>query len=123
MDGWRWRRETRAVRFTPTELTPAELELQAEVRDFLAAEMPRGSYEPALGMGADHDKEFSKKLAAKGWVGMALPKRYGGHDRSAVDRFIVVEELLALGCADRLPLGGRPPDRLGHQQIRHRRTT
>ncbi|MDA3038992.1 MAG: acyl-CoA dehydrogenase family protein [Actinomycetota bacterium] len=86
------------MRFTPTELTPAELELQAEVRDFLAAELPRGTYEPALGMGADHDKEFSKKLAAKGWVGMALPKRYGGHDRSAVDRFIVVEELLRSGA-------------------------
>ncbi len=86
------------MRFTPTELTPAELGLQAEVRDFLATELPKGSYEPALGMGANHNKEFSKKLAAKGWVGMALPQRYGGHDRSAVDRFIVVEELLRSGA-------------------------
>ena len=84
--------------FSPTELTPAELELQAEVRDFLATELPRGSYDPALGMGAGNDKEFSKKMAAKGWLGMALPKQYGGHDRSAVDRFVVVEELLRSGA-------------------------
>ncbi len=49
-------------------------------------------------MGAPNDKEFSKKMAAKGWLGMALPKQYGGHDRSAVDRFIVVEELLRSGA-------------------------
>ncbi len=84
--------------FRPTELTPAELDLQAEVRNFLAAELPRGSYEPALGMGAGHDKAFSKKMAAKGWLGMALPKAYGGHDRSSVDRFVVVEELLRSGA-------------------------
>ena len=29
---------------------------------------------------------------------MALPRQYGGHDRSAVDRFIVVEELLRWGA-------------------------
>jgi alkylation response protein AidB-like acyl-CoA dehydrogenase len=86
------------VRFAPTELTPAELELQRDVRAFLAEELPKGTYEPALGMGAGKDKDFSKKLAARGWIGMALPERYGGHDRSAVDRFIVVEELLRSGA-------------------------
>ena len=49
-------------------------------------------------MGAGSDREFSRKLAAQGWLGMALPKRYGGHDRTAVDRFIVVEELLRHGA-------------------------
>ncbi len=86
------------MRFAPTELTAAELDLQAEVRDFLATELPPGTYDRALGMGAGKDKEFSKKLAAKGWVGMALPTRYGGHDRTAVDRFVVVEELLSHGA-------------------------
>ncbi len=86
------------MRFAPTELTADELRLQADVRAFLAAELPPGSYERALGMGAGKDKEFSKKLAAKGWLGMALPKKYGGHDRTAVDRFVVVEELLRHGA-------------------------
>ena len=86
------------MRFAPTELTADELALQAEVRQFLADELPPGTYERALGMGAGKDKEFSKKLAARGWVGMALPTRYGGHDRTAVDRFVVVEELLRHGA-------------------------
>ncbi|MGI9613591.1 MAG: acyl-CoA dehydrogenase family protein [Acidimicrobiales bacterium] len=86
------------MNFAPTELTDPELELQAEVRQFLADELPPGSYPRALGMGAGNDKEFSKKLAERGWLGMALPTRYGGHDRSAVDRFIVVEELLSHGA-------------------------
>lgn len=86
------------MNFAPTELTEEELALQAEVRQFLADELPPGSYPRALGMGAGNDEDFSKKLAARGWVGMALPTRYGGHDRSAVDRFIVVEELLSHGA-------------------------
>jgi alkylation response protein AidB-like acyl-CoA dehydrogenase len=86
------------VRFEPVELTGAELSLQCEVRDFLAAELPAGSFQPGLGMGAERDREFSRKLAARGWVGMALPKRYGGGERSAVDRFLVVEEMLRWGA-------------------------
>lgn len=86
------------MKFQPTELTADERRLQSDVRQFLATELPPGSYERALGMGAGNDKAFSKKLAAKGWVGMALPKAYGGHDRTAVDRFVVVEELLRHGA-------------------------
>ena len=86
------------MRFKPTQLTDSERELQSEIRAFLAEELPPGSYERALGMGAGNDKEFSKKLAARGWLGMALPTKYGGHDRTAVDRFIVVEELLRHGA-------------------------
>ncbi|MCP3990984.1 MAG: acyl-CoA dehydrogenase [Actinomycetia bacterium] len=86
------------MRFTPTVLTDDECQLQADVRSFLARELPAGSYERALGMGGGKDKAFSMKLAEQGWVGMALPKRYGGHDRTAVDRFVVVEELLRYGA-------------------------
>ena len=49
-------------------------------------------------MNAANDIEFSKQLAARGWVGMSLPERYGGYGRSAVDRFIVVEQLLRWGA-------------------------
>ncbi|MGH3630962.1 MAG: acyl-CoA dehydrogenase family protein [Sciscionella sp.] len=86
------------MRFTPTVLTGAEETLRKEVREFLAEELPPGSYRPGLGMNAVHSADFSRKLAARGWVGMAVPSEYGGHDRSAVDRFIVVEELLAAGA-------------------------
>ena len=68
------------------------------MRDFLAAELPRGTFTPGLGMASPRDPEFSAKLAARGWLGMALPKRYGGGDRTAAERFVVVEELLRWGA-------------------------
>jgi 3-oxocholest-4-en-26-oyl-CoA dehydrogenase alpha subunit len=49
-------------------------------------------------MQAGRDRAFSRRLAERGWVGMALPRRYGGGDRSAVERFVVVEELLRRGA-------------------------
>src|SRR5215472_14257364 len=86
------------MRFEPTALTEAEVALQKEVRAFLAAELPAGSHVPGLGMSAADDPSFSRKLASRGWVGMALPGRYGGHDRTAVERFVLVEELLRWGA-------------------------
>jgi len=86
------------VNFEPVDLTDAELALQGEIRAFLEAELPRGSFEPGLGMGGPKDAAFSQRLAARGWVGMSLPRRYGGGDRAAVERFIVVEELLRWGA-------------------------
>ena len=85
------------MKFGPTVLSPAEESLRAEVREFLAAELPP-DHRPGLGMAARHDPEFSRTLAARGWVGMAIPPEYGGHGRSAVDRFVVAEELLAAGA-------------------------
>ena len=86
------------LRFQAVELSADELKLRDEVRAFLAAELPRGSFVPGLGMNAAKDPAFSRRLGERGWLGMALPAAYGGHDRSAVDRFIVVEELLRWGA-------------------------
>ena len=41
------------------------------------------------------DAEFSRKLGEKGWIGMTWPQKYGGHERSAIERYVVIEELLA----------------------------
>jgi alkylation response protein AidB-like acyl-CoA dehydrogenase len=84
--------------FEATDLTSEEVKLQAEVRAFLEAELPRGTFRPGLGMAAPRDREFSGKLAERGWIGMTLPARYGGHDRGAVERFVVTEELLRWGA-------------------------
>ena len=86
------------IEFLCSELSADERQLQAEVRAFLTDELPRGSYMPALGMNAAKDPAFSAKLGQRGWLGMALPAAYGGHERSAVDRFIVTEELLRWGA-------------------------
>jgi hypothetical protein len=86
------------LQFEFTELNATELALQAEVRAFLAAVLPYGSFEPGLGMAGKKDPQFSQQLAARGWVGMSLPTEYGGGDRSAVERFVVAEELLRWGA-------------------------
>ncbi|MEM5388784.1 acyl-CoA dehydrogenase family protein [Paraburkholderia phymatum] len=44
------------------------------------------------------DPAFSHQLAERGWVGMTLPKAYGGGGESHFARFVVVEELLAAGA-------------------------
>jgi alkylation response protein AidB-like acyl-CoA dehydrogenase len=111
--------------FAPADLTEEELDLQREVREFLASELPRGTFTPGLGMAAPRDREFSAKLAERGWLGMALPTRYGGHDRTAVDRFVVSEELLRWGApvghhwvADRQT--GPVINRFGDEELKQR---
>ena len=91
---------TGMVSFEYTELDDGERALREEVRAFLAAELPP-DHRAGLGMSGNHDPEFSRKMAAKGWLGMALPMEYGGHGRRAIDRFVVVEEMLRAGA----PLG------------------
>jgi alkylation response protein AidB-like acyl-CoA dehydrogenase len=44
------------------------------------------------------DPDFSRALAASGWVGMTVPEEYGGAGRSFVERFVVTEELLRAGA-------------------------
>lgn len=83
--------------FAPTVVAKDTEALRAEVRSFLAEELPP-DHEPGLGMSAGHSPGFSARLAERGWVGMSLPVEYGGHGRSAVERFVVIEELLAAGA-------------------------
>lgn len=45
-----------------------------------------------------YDADFSRALAQQGWLGLALPKEYGGAGRSAFARFVLVEELIAAGA-------------------------
>jgi 3-oxocholest-4-en-26-oyl-CoA dehydrogenase alpha subunit len=85
------------VRLTATELSASERQLQKDVRDYLDDRLPEGSYRPGLGMNGGFDPQFSRDLGTRGWLGMALPAEYGG-GRSAVERLIVVEELLARGA-------------------------
>jgi alkylation response protein AidB-like acyl-CoA dehydrogenase len=71
--------------------------LRAEVREFLAAEAEHLA-RPNSDFGTGHDPAFSRKLGARGWIGMTWPKRYGGAERSFFERYVVTEELLAAGA-------------------------
>ena len=86
----------RSVQLGAVQLPDSARALQSEVRRFLAEEL-RGR-ERSADTWSQHDPEFSRKLGARGWVGMLFPKRYGGHERSVLERFVVTEELLAAGA-------------------------
>ncbi|KXF56679.1 acyl-CoA dehydrogenase [Rhodococcus sp. SC4] len=79
---------------------PAETdELRQEVREFLAGELDSGSFTPiADSWVVGSDREFTRKLGARGWLGMTVPEVYGGQGRTALERFVVIEELLAAGA-------------------------
>lgn len=81
------------IRLTTT--TEEEEKLRAEVRAFLEEHLPP-ERRRALGQAGDgFDPNFSRLLAAQGWVAMGLPLEYGGQNATAVERFIVSEELMA----------------------------
>jgi alkylation response protein AidB-like acyl-CoA dehydrogenase len=37
-------------------------------------------------------------VGERGWIGMTWPKRYGGHERSFLERYVMLEEMLAAGA-------------------------
>jgi acyl-CoA dehydrogenase len=41
---------------------------------------------------------FSAELGRRGWIGMTWPTHYGGRGRTAIERHVVLEELLAAGA-------------------------
>ena len=73
--------------------------LRAEVRAFLTAQLSTGSFAPAVDAWlCGWDEAFTKALAEHGYLGMTVPREYGGHGRSHIERFVVTEELLAAGA-------------------------
>jgi len=84
--------------FTLGELPPEAQKVRGEIRDFLDRELgDRSASKRALSWGG-FDREFSGKLGAAGFIGMTWPKKYGGHERSALERYVVLEESLAAGA-------------------------
>jgi acyl-CoA dehydrogenase len=82
----------------PGALPPEAEALRAEVRAFLAAEMPAIPPLKRCRNWSGSDADFSRKLGARGWLGMTWPKAYGGHERSALERYVVLEEMLCAGA-------------------------
>jgi acyl-CoA dehydrogenase len=78
----------------PTLPAAAE-DLRREVRAFIAEERQAGRLPPPDKVGMGFSVETSRRIAAKGWIGLTWPKRYGGQARSALERYVATEELLA----------------------------
>jgi alkylation response protein AidB-like acyl-CoA dehydrogenase len=84
----------------PASTDPSSTDaLRAEVRSFLAEQLAAGTFTPSVdGWLSGWDETFTAVLAGHGWLGMTVPKEYGGHGRSFLERFVVTEELLAAGA-------------------------
>lgn len=87
-----------SFRFDPVSLPPQAKALQDEVRAFLAEELTGGRITPHRNSWGSWDPKFSRKCGARGYIGMRWPERYGGHERSALERYVVIEEMLAAGA-------------------------
>ena len=84
--------------FELRDLPPEAEAFRDEVRAFLREAMgERASVRRARSWGG-FDPEFSRKLGARGWIGLTWPKRYGGQERSFLERYVLLEELLASGA-------------------------
>ena len=84
--------------FPPFQLPSSVRQLRSEVRDFLREALADYTPEQRAHTWTGFDSEFSRKLGSQGWIGMTWPKKYGGHERSPLERYVVIEELLAAGA-------------------------
>jgi alkylation response protein AidB-like acyl-CoA dehydrogenase len=86
------------ISFPPTPASAEGEALRLEVRTFLAEALKgRTAVERAESWNG-YDAAFSRDLGRRGWLGMTWPKQYGGQEKSALERYVVVEELLAAGA-------------------------
>ena len=80
-------------RFDPVELPPQALALRVEVRDFIR------EHQHLMGINrSEFNRDFSRAMGRRGGIGMTWPKQYGGHERSAFERYVLIEEMLAAGA-------------------------
>ena len=87
-----------ALRIEPCTLPPACEDLRHQVRTFLAETLTDYPAEKRVRNWSGNSPAFSAQLGARGWIGMTWPKRYGGQDRSPLERYVVLEELLSAGA-------------------------
>ena len=89
---------TTEFHFSRTELPESIDQLRREVREFIAEERRNGSLPRPHNVGMRVSFDLTRKLAQRGWIGMTWPKKYGGHERSTLERYAVTEELLSAGA-------------------------
>ena len=87
-----------AFRFDICRLPPEAEALRQKVRAFFEEELSHMTPLQRADSWDGFDRDFSRKMAAKGWIGLTWPERYGGHERPALERYVVLEEALVAGA-------------------------
>lgn len=83
----------------PLTAIPAEDEaLRAPIRAFLAQAMQSVPAHVRARSWSGYDANFSRELGRRGWLGLTLPREYGGGGRSPFARYVLAEELLNWGA-------------------------
>jgi alkylation response protein AidB-like acyl-CoA dehydrogenase len=85
-------------RFALRDLPPEAEALRVEVREFLREQFGGARPVKRARSWGGFDREFSRRVGARGWIGMTWPKTYGGHERTFLERYVVLEEMLAAGA-------------------------
>ena len=81
------------------KFSPEQEAFRKEVSDFLEEEIRNGTFQPMCdGWIQGYSPEFTRKMAARGWIGLSWPRECGGQGRSETDRLILTEELLRYGA-------------------------
>jgi alkylation response protein AidB-like acyl-CoA dehydrogenase len=83
---------------TLTPIPPEDEALRGPIREFLSDYLAATPIEKRARTWLGYDRDFTRALAAKGWVGLTLPKAWGGGGRSQFARFVLLEELLTAGA-------------------------
>ncbi len=83
---------------TLTSIPPDDEALRAEVRDFLTHAVQDMPAQVRARSWGGYDTAFSRELGRRGWLGITLPKAYGGAGRSPFARYVLVEEFLNFGA-------------------------
>ncbi|HAA93340.1 MAG: acyl-CoA dehydrogenase [Rhodospirillaceae bacterium] len=86
------------IHYEPCNLPPEADALRREVREFLTEELAHLSPSDRANSWSEADEEFTKKIGARGWIGLTWPKKYGGQERTMLERYVVQEEFLAAGA-------------------------
>jgi len=93
--------------------TPEQEELRQEITGFCDAELPAGIRAPAS------SPDFIRKVAQKGWLGLPIPRDYGGLGRDAVCRVIFNEEMAYRQAPIPISLYGRSFNLFGRICLKH----
>ena len=83
---------------TLSPLPPADEALRGPVRALIAERIADLPTDRRARSWLGFDAGFSRSLGQAGYLGLTLPKRYGGAERGPFARFVVVEELLSAGA-------------------------
>lgn len=79
-------------------IPPEDEALRPQVRAFLQRALRSLPPDQRSRSWLGFDLDFSRALARQGWLGLTLPREYGGGGRSNFARFVLSEELLAVGA-------------------------